>query len=217
HAGRDAIGVEYEAEWADLARANLELARSQGATGQAEVHCGDARYLASLVDPAARGLVALVLTSPPYGASLHGQVCAQPGAGITKSHFRYSTDPANLAHRSLADLLGGFTDILRECKKLLRPGGMVAVTARPWRHRGELVDLPAAVLSCGQAAGLVPYERNVALLAALQGDHLVPRASFFALEQARRARRRGEPRLVIAHEDLLVLAKPAGNSGSGKR
>lgn len=211
HQGRDAIGVEYKPAWADLARANTALAREQGAPGHAEVICGDARHLGSLVDPSIRGLVALVLTSPPYGASLHGQVTAKPGAGVAKAHYRYSTDRTNLAHQRLDALLGGFTAILAQCAKLLRPGGIVAVTARPWRDRGALVDLPAAVLACGQAAGLVPYERNVALLAGLRDDQLVPHSSFFALDQARRARRRGEPRSVIAHEDLLVLRLTEGS------
>ena len=84
HLGRDAIGVEYEPQWADLARANLAYARAQGATGHGEVVCGDARHLAGVVDPAVRGLVALVLTSPPYGPSLHGQVTATPGQGVAK-------------------------------------------------------------------------------------------------------------------------------------
>ncbi len=208
HLGRDAIGVEYEPDWAEHARANIRLAREQGGGGHGEVIRGDARHLIGLLDPAAHRLVALVLTSPPYGASLHGQVSARRGAGIAKSHYRYSTDPVNLAHQSLDALLGGFTAILADCAKVLRPGGVVAVTARPWREHGYLVDLPAAVLRCGQRAGLIPYERNVALLAGLRGDQLVPRASFFALEQARRARRAGQPRLVIAHEDLLILTKP---------
>jgi len=99
HLGRDAIGVEYEPQWTDLARANVAYARSQGATGHGEVVCGDARHLTGVVDPAVRSLVALVLTSPPYGPSLHGQVTARPGRGIVKSHDRYSTDPANLARR----------------------------------------------------------------------------------------------------------------------
>ena len=67
HLGRDAIGVEYEPTWADLARANLAHASSQGATGEGEVVCGDARHLGAHLDPALKGLVALVLTSPPYG------------------------------------------------------------------------------------------------------------------------------------------------------
>ncbi|MGH9078599.1 MAG: TRM11 family SAM-dependent methyltransferase [Acidimicrobiales bacterium] len=207
HLGRDAIGVEYEEPWADLARANVELARSQGATGQAEVVTGDARSLDAVVDPAIRGIVALVVTSPPYGASLHGQVRARAGQGLAKSHDRYSRDPANLAHQSTEKLLEGFTTILRGCQRLLRPGGFVVVTARPWRRGGELVDLPAAVLACGRAAGLLPYERNVALLAGLRGSALVPRVSFFQLEQVRKARVAGTPLLAIAHEDLLVMRK----------
>lgn len=217
HLGRDALGVEYEPDWASHARANTRLARAQGGGGHGEVICGDARHLAALVDPALRGQVALVVTSPPYGSSVHGQVTARRGAGIAKSHDRYSTDRANLAHQSLEQLLAGFIAILGDCATLLRPGGVVAVTARPWRERGYLVDLPAAVLRCGAGAGLIPYERNVAMLAGLRGEALVPRASFFALEQARRARRAGEPRLVIAHEDLLILIKPAVRSAARPR
>ena len=112
HLGRDALGVEYEPEWADHAKANLAYARSNGATGHGEVVCGDARHLGTVVDPAVRGLVALVLTSPPYGPSLHGRVTARPGLGITKSHHRYSTDPANLAHVGLDGLLDAMGTIL---------------------------------------------------------------------------------------------------------
>ncbi|HZT66280.1 MAG TPA: DNA methyltransferase [Acidimicrobiales bacterium] len=208
HLGRDAIGVEYEARWAGLAEANLAHARAQGATGHGEVVCGDARHLGGLVDPAARGLVALVLTSPPYGASLHGQVRTRPGAGVHKSHYRYSTDPANLAHQPTSALLGGLVQILAEAASLLRPGGIVAMTVRPFWACGELVDLPGEVGGLAEAAGLVLFERNVALLAGLRGDQLVARPSFFALDQARRARRRGLPRLVVAHEDLVVMRKP---------
>jgi modification methylase len=205
HLGRDAIGVEYEPRWAALAEANLALARSQGAVGHGEVVCGDARHLASVVDASVRGLVALVLTSPPYGATLHGQVRTRPGGGVHKSHFRYSTDPSNLAHLGTGGLLDGLRRVLSDATLLLRPGGFVALTVRPFWAGGELVDLPGAVEKVAEAAGLVPYERNVALLAGLRHDHLVPRVSFFALDQVRKARRRGLPRLVVAHEDLLVL------------
>ena len=208
HLGRDAIGVEYEPQWADLARANVAYARAQGATGHGEVVCGDARHLTGVVDPAVRGLVALVLTSPPYGPSLHGQVTARPGRGIVKSHDRYSTDPANLAHVGLTGLLEAMRTVLVGCAALLRPGGYVAMTVRPWWSAGQLVDLPGALVRVGEEAGLVLYERNVALLAGLRDDRLVPRTSFFALEAVRKARQRGVPRLAIAHEDLLVFRAP---------
>ena len=48
-------------------------------------------------------------------------------------------------------MLDGFTRILAGCATLLRPGGIVVVTARPWRHHGELADLPSAVLAAGAA------------------------------------------------------------------
>jgi hypothetical protein len=201
HLGRDAIGVEYEPTWADLARANLAHAKSQGATGDFEVVCGDARHLAAVVDPAVVGLVGLVVTSPPYGASLHGRVTARPGQGIAKSHNHYSTDPANLAHVGLAGLLEAMGTILSGCARVPRPGGYVAMTVRPYWHAGHLVDLPGALVRVGEAAGLVLYERNVALLAGLRDDHLVPRTSFFALEQARKAR--AEAR-ICALQDLLA-------------
>ena len=204
HLGRDAIGVEYEQSWADLAWANVVHARSQGATGHGEVVCGDARHLPGVVDPAVRGLVALVLTSPPYGPSLHGRVSAVPGHGVDKAHDRYSNDPANLAHVGLAGLLDAMRTILRGALQLLRPGGVVAMTVRPWWRDGQLIDLPGALARVGEEAGLVLYERNVALLAGLRDDQLIPRSSFFALEAVRKARARGLPRLVTAHEDLLV-------------
>ncbi|MBF6555106.1 MAG: site-specific DNA-methyltransferase [Acidimicrobiales bacterium] len=205
HLGRDAIGVEYEPQWAELARANITYARSQGATGHGEVVCGDARHVTTVADPSVRGLVALVLTSPPYGPSLHGQVTARPGHGIAKSHNRYSTDPANLAHVGLARLLDAMRTILTGCACLLRPGGFLAMTVRPWWHAGQLIDLPGAMVRVGEEAGLILYERNVALLAGLRGEQLVPRTSFFALEQVRKARTAGIPRLVTAHEDFLVF------------
>ena len=208
HLGRDALGVEYEPRWAALAEANLVHARAQGASGHGEVVCGDARHLPSVVDPSARGLVALVLSSPPYGASLHGQVRTRPGGGVHKSHFRYSTDPANLAHLGTGGLLDGLHQVLTGAAHLLRPGGFVALTVRPFWTAGELVDLPGAVEEVAEASGLVPYERNVALLAGLRHDHLVPRASFFALDQVRKARGRGLARTVVAHEDLLVFRAP---------
>jgi hypothetical protein len=135
-------------------------------------------------------------------------VRTSPGQGVHKSHYRYSADPANLAHIGLAGLLAAMGQVFSGCLVLLRPGGFVVLTVRPWWHRGELVDLPGALVAVAEDAGLVLFERNVALLAGLREDRLVPRVSFFALDQVRRARQRGVARLVIAHEDLLVFRAP---------
>ena len=207
--GRDGLGVEYENRWASVAAANVAHARRQGATGTAEVIRGDARLLPGLLPPGTAGRAALVVTSPPYGPSVHGQVKAEQrrGAegGVRKYDNRYGQDPANLAHQGLDELLAGFTAILSGCTVLLRPGGLAVVTARPWRQHGELVDLPAAVIAAGARAGLVPVARCVALLAGLRSGRLIARPSFFQLDNLRRARAKGEPWHLIVHEDVLIF------------
>jgi modification methylase len=208
HAGRNALGVEYEPRWAHIARSNLTHATEQGARGTGQVYRGDARTLLDLIPQEHHGRVSLVVTSPPYGNSLHGQVRSTRETGqrgVVKHDYRYGTDPANLAHASTDYLLQAFTRILIQCRHLLRPGGTVAVTTRPWRERGELIDLPSAVLAAGEAAGLVPVERCVALLAGIRDGQLVTRPSFFQMKNVRDARRAGLPLHLIAHEDLLIL------------
>ncbi|MBF9132753.1 site-specific DNA-methyltransferase [Plantactinospora sp. S1510] len=206
HAGRDAFGIEYEPQWSNIADANIHHAHSQGATGRASVIRGDATRLVSLVPAALTGQAALVVTSPPYGPTVHGLV--RPGeGGVVKHDDRYGEDKGNLAYRDLTGLADGFAQILHGCATLLRPGGVVVVTARPWRKRGELVDLPSAVIAAGLRAGLVPIERCVALLAAVRDGHLVARPSFFQLQQVRKARSSGVPMHLIAHEDVLIFAK----------
>ena len=166
----------------------------------------------------AHGTAALILTSPPYGPSIHGQVKAEArsgsGGGVTKYDNTYGTDPANLASRRLDDLLAGFGEILAAARALLRPGGTAVITTRPWREHGELVDFPGAVLAAGTAAGLVPADRCVALLAGIHGSDLIARPSFFQLDNTRKARAQGKPWHLIAHEDVLVFCEPGIPGGS---
>jgi SAM-dependent methyltransferase len=216
HLGRRALGVEFETRWAALATRNLGHARAQGAPGEARVIEGDARRMLSLVPPACRDAVALVLTSPPYGDSLHGRVRTDGGV-VEKYDTRYSDDRSNLAHLGWDRLLAGTGEILAAARQMVRPGGFLVLTARPFRRAGRLLDLPGALVEVAVGAGFDLYERNVALLAALDGDGFRARASFFQLHEARRARAGGEARFVIAHEDVLVFraAKPRRSPGGG--
>jgi hypothetical protein len=208
HLGRTAIGVELEPRWSALASANTAHAGRHGATGSATVITGDARQLPTLVDPELTGQVALVLTSPPYGRSLHGQVSARPGRGVAKFDDTYSTDPTNLGRVNQPTLLDALQEILVGCQQLLGPGGLVVMTARPYRHRDHLVDLPGQLAQVAETAGLALFERNAALLVGLREDRLVPRPSFFQLDRVRKARVRGLPVRIIAHEDVLVFRRP---------
>lgn len=214
HAGRDAFGIEYESRWSDIADANIKHAHTQGATGRAAVIRGDSTNILSLVPSALTGQATLVVTSPPYGPTVHGLV--EPGeGGVRKSDNSYNdgTDKGNLAYRDLTGLADGFAQILAGCRTLLRPGGVVVVTARPWRKHGQLVDLPSAVIGAGVRAGLIPVDRCVALLAAVRDDQLVARPSFFQLQAVRKARRAGTPMHLIAHEDVLVFQAPTAEGG----
>ncbi|WP_281353319.1 TRM11 family SAM-dependent methyltransferase, partial [Acrocarpospora corrugata] len=80
HLERHAVGIEFEQRWADLALANLAHARRQGAPGTGRVITADSRSIGALL-PELAGRVALVLTSPPYGAATHGHVRSSRDSG----------------------------------------------------------------------------------------------------------------------------------------
>ncbi|MFD0852383.1 hypothetical protein ACFQ07_09120, partial [Actinomadura adrarensis] len=127
------------------------------------------------------------------------------GGPVTKWNHRYSTDRGNLAHRRMPELLDAFGKIVAATSKLLRPGGVIAVTVRPIRVRGQLIDLPGQVIDTADQQGLVLVDRRVALLAGLRDGGLVTRASFFQMLETRRARDKGIPACTSAHEDLLLF------------
>ncbi|MGV9613237.1 TRM11 family SAM-dependent methyltransferase [Nocardia xishanensis] len=216
HLGRHAVGVEYESRWAELARTNIELAHEAGIDLDANVYHGDARKLPDLIPAELRGQVSLVITSPPYGDSLHGHVRANRTQPVLKSNHRYGAvlDRGNLANVGLGRLLSGFTKILAGAAEYLAPGGHVVITARPWRQHAELVNLPTHLFTCGELAGLVPVERCVALLGRLTEGELIARSSFFQRDFIVKQRAAGLPMHLIAHEDVIVLRKLTAQGAS---
>jgi len=210
HLGRHGIGVEYEPRWADLAAANIRLAERHGATGSGIVYAGDARRVLPLLPDSIQGQAALVITSPPYGASVHGRAVT-PGRSegkVRRIHDSYGRDPGNLAHRSHGELAAGFTDILTACMALLRPGGHLLITARPYRRDGELIDIPGMVEAAGVHAGFDLVENCIALICAVQNGEAVRRASFFQQKNVREAIASGDPQWIVQHEDAVILKAP---------
>ena len=107
--GRQAVGVELEPRWAELARANLDHALPVEQAALAEVRLGDARRLPELLADLA-GRVDLLVTSPPYACE--AGVIDKPGwrAGqplCPKDTLNYSRDPANLGRARGRGLAGG--------------------------------------------------------------------------------------------------------------
>jgi len=207
HLGRHGIGVEYEDRWADLAADNIRLAASQGATGTGEIYQGDSQHLPALIPPELHGRIALVITSPPYGPSTHGHA-RTPGprrGKVQKINHKYGADAGNLAYRDHDQLAEGFTQILTGAAAILRPGGIVAITARPYRRRGELVDIPGMVAAAGTNAGLRLHEECAALIAGIRDGRLVSHASFFQQKNVRRAIAKGDPQWLLQHEDVVIF------------
>jgi DNA modification methylase len=207
HLNRTAIGVELEPRWASLAAANLTHARERGAPGRALVLHGDARTLGCGLADDYRGQVRLILTSPPYGPSLHGQVRSGEG-GVRKFDDRYSRNPDNLAHLpQTSKRKPGFDQVLAEiltaCRHMLHPRGHLVMTVRPYRRAGRLVDLPGQLEQLAAQSGLRLCARHAALLCGVAGERVLPRASFFQIQHQRSG---VFPRmLIIAHEDVLVF------------
>ncbi|WP_194925830.1 TRM11 family SAM-dependent methyltransferase [Catenulispora pinisilvae] len=207
HVDRMAIGVEYEKRWADLATRNIEHAVDRGAPGCGTVLHGDARDIEHLVGRDVHGKAALVLTSPPYGPATHGHVRVTRDSGrygLEKWNHAYGDDQGNLAKQSVQDLMDGFTAILRGCRTLLKPGGFLVITARPFRRQGQMVDIPTMAANAALAAGYTLHERCIALLAAACDDGLTARASFFQLVNSRNAFAAGSPTHVSVHEEVVV-------------
>ena len=138
HLGRRAIGIELEPRWVSAAAANVLHAQEQGAREKAIVVRGDARQVGRDLLDELSGKVALVLTSPPYGPSVHGHVRLRP-QGVETFDDRYSENPENLAHLpqrkargARPSFLVALAEIIDGCRRLLAPGGRLVLTARPY-------------------------------------------------------------------------------------
>jgi len=217
HVGRHAFGVEIEPGWVALARANIALARSQGGTGTGRVITGDATRLPRGIPTSLRGRFQLVLTSPPYGRTMHGRVEHRRGP-LTRFHNRYGTpDPANLAHRRRTGLIDGITAVLDGCWPLLAPGGFVAVVSRPWRRDHVLHDLPGQIVRAAVGVGFEFVQDRKASHAAVRDGRLLARHSFYQLHVTRQTRTKGRPALLPQHDYVAILRRPPDTDRARRR
>lgn len=92
----------------------------------------------------------------------------------------------------------GLTNLLANCRDLLRPGRHVIITARPHRtHDGHLLDLPGCITAAAHAAGLLPVQRCIAL------------APTNRVEPRRHVR---QPACRPAHHNIMILRAPDATS-----
>lgn len=214
--GRNALGVDCEAEWVSVAHANIAHTRKAYPGSSGAVFCADARELAGKFAGKTVTFPAdLVVTSPPYGPAAHGlpATARETGGKIVRRANRYATGkphPGQLARGSSQKRLRhGLAAIFDGCFSALRPGGHMVITARPYTDKGVLVDFPAVVIAAAEDAGFAYIDRHAALLARWDGEEqvLYPHATFFHLGNVRRTVEAGQRGLVRAHEDVLVFRR----------
>jgi tRNA G10 N-methylase Trm11 len=211
HLGRDAIGVDCEAPWVDMAVDNIDLATAQSAPGTGSVLCGDARDLPDLLPVAAVGHVALIVTHPPRGLYGHARVRTRTGPGplaAAEQSFVHHPHPGQIAADGPEQFATGLAEVLTACRTVLRPGGFIVLTGSPYRAAGVLIDLPGQLAATTAACGFDLYARHVALLAPWTDGALRPRHTFFGLHHARRLARAGHPAHLRVHEDVIVARRP---------
>jgi modification methylase len=182
-AGRHAIGATSRSRWWRVARANVTAAKREGA-----------------------GPDGMVLDAPP-GAAL-ARLAAPPRCidlVLTTWRHTRTKEPTSLAAAGALEASSlRLRRMLTRCQPLVRPGGHVIVVA-PRRH-GLLVDSASRVLEVGCAAGLVPVERCIALVAELRGSRLVAPASLGRRRAAARDERStGHPLTLAAHLEVLIF------------
>lgn len=204
---RRSVGVELEQRWAAIAAANLDRVLTPGQRALAEVRVGDALEASQvLADVAAT--VDLVVTSPPYGcaAEMIDRPAWEAGGRLCPADtLNYTPQRANLGHAYQA----GMAQVYAECFALLRPGGLLVTVTKNMRRHGRLADLAVGTRQLCEQAGFGYLQHVVALHAGVRDGQLAVRPSLGQLMQVRRARANGDPVHLVAHEDVLVFAKPA--------
>jgi modification methylase len=207
---RRCIGVELEPRWAALAAANLDHVLDRERRDDAEVRVGDARQLADVLGDAA-GVVHLIATSPPYAcdAAVIDKPAWLAGRSLCdREGLNYSGNQANLGHARGAGYRTAMAGVYAACFAALRPGGLLVTVTKNMRRGGRLLDLAGITRRLAAGAGFAYLQHIIALHAAVRDGQLVARPSFWQLSHTRRARAKGQPLHLVAHEDVLVFAKP---------
>ncbi|WP_242891134.1 hypothetical protein [Actinomadura litoris] len=163
-------------------------------------------------DQMARGLadhlgdVALVIAAPP----------SYEAGGYAPRTIRERDCPACRADlwQLTSQQLGLF---LAAAWKVLRPGGVLAVTTTARAQAGRLIDSAPRVIRQAQGLGFRYVQHVIALRVPIDGDALVVQAGPGDLAQLRDTRSRAMPPPVNVHADVCLFTKPRHRQDGGAR
>lgn len=163
-------------------------------------------------DQLARGLadhlgdVALVIAAPPpYETGGHA-----PRGGGERGCPACRADLWMLTSQQLGLFLVG-------AWKVLRPGGVLAITTTARHHAGRLIDPAPRIIRQAQGLGFRYAQHVIALRVPIAGDALVVQGGPTDLAELRNARSHALPPPVSVHADVCLFTKPRTHPDGGAR
>jgi modification methylase len=193
--GRRSTGIEIERDWVSIARDNLRRARLLGATGAARIVHGNATRPSAALTTRLAGSVNLVLAAPPRTRRIAlATACPTPSPGRSRL----------VEHRLLADWNIGMFAALDQCRRLLRPDGLIVLVTRPWWRDGQLHDLTGPILHTAIRAGLHLSDRRIATDALPRTEPPVTHAA--TAPSPRAFELAGHRPSAVRHSDVLILS-----------
>ncbi|MGI5207699.1 hypothetical protein ACQEU6_39765 [Spirillospora sp. CA-108201] len=99
--------------------------------------------------------------------------------------------------------------------KVLRPGGVLAMTTTARHEAGRFVDPAPRIIRQAQGLGFRYAQHVIALRVPIEGDSLVVQAGPADLAHLRDIRSRAVPPQVSVHADVCLFTKPQAHRDSG--
>jgi hypothetical protein len=101
--------------------------------------------------------------------------------------------------------------------KVLRPGGVLAITTTARHQAGRLIDPAPRIIRLAQGLGFRYVQHVIALRVPVDGDALVVQAGPSDLAELRDIRSRALPPPVSVHADVTLFTKPQNQQAGGTR
>jgi DNA modification methylase len=194
---RKAVGIEINPRWAEVYR---EVADGHPALPPQEMVVGDALALLADRERFADGSFDFVATDPPYNVHLERTMCDgkydATHANRRTDYDMRSDDPRDLANLGTYErYLEAMGEAFAGMRRVLRPGGYVALIVRNAYQDGEYLFTHADLARRAKSAGLVP------------------KGEIVWYQTGSRLRPYGYPHAYvpnIAHQFVVILQSPRG-------
>lgn len=152
--GRNGIGIELSAHWADLGRQRLlrEVPAALREATEQTILVGDSR---EKLDELAADSVDLIVTSPPYWnilSKIDHKTRVRVREGLATKYSAVEQDLGNLP--SYAAFLEQLSAVFTKCARVLRPSRYVCVIVSDFRHKSRFYSFHSDLFAQLEPLGL---------------------------------------------------------------